>query len=166
MSIIKEEIVFCIFIQNITFHKLKNELSINHQFTYLGVIIVQANGMKCVWVDTISLTKNSHMIMQRDVRYSVNKFTQNTYIYASTFLWRALQIKTINHTYGKFSSCLSDESDQDANTTTEHLRISIQLLPKRVLISQLWKIMWDHTDGCANHYCCACNIYLLTCLNL
>ena len=53
----------------------------------LGKIIVQVNYMKCLWVDTISLTGNSHVIMQKYVRYSVNKFTHDTYLGVGPFLY-------------------------------------------------------------------------------
>ena len=65
-----------------------------------------------------------------------------------------------------FHSNVSDESDQDASTTETHLCIIIQFLLTNWMISPLLTTMWDHTDGCANKYCCAYNIYLLSCLDL
>ena len=65
-----------------------------------------------------------------------------------------------------FHSNLSDESDQDASTTETHLCIIIQFLLTKWMIYPLLTTMWDHTDGCANKYCCASAIYLISCLVL
>ena len=35
-----------------------------------------------------NLTENSHVIMQKDVRYLVNKLNHNTSLVVSSFLWR------------------------------------------------------------------------------
>ena len=59
---------FWIFVQNITFQKLKNWIFICHMFTSSEKITVQVNGMPRLWVDTISLTANAHVIIQKDVR--------------------------------------------------------------------------------------------------
>ena len=66
----------------------------------------------------------------------------------------------------KFHSRLSDEVDQDASTTVTNIHILLQFLLIEEMISPLLKTMWDYTDGCANHYCCASDIYLLSCLTL
>ena len=68
-------------------------------------IIVRVNGMTCLWVNTIILTENTHVIMQKYLRYSVNNFTHNTSLVVSQFLWRELRlinlkIDTIHHIYG------------------------------------------------------------------
>ena len=83
--------VFWIFIQNITFHKLKHWLFICHMFKSFQKTIVQLNCMTCFWVDTIILTENSDTIMQKYVRYLVNKFTHNIYLVVSPFICRELK---------------------------------------------------------------------------
>ena len=85
---------FWIWIHNITFHKLKNWIFICHMFTSLGKIIVQVNRMKYLWFNKISLTKNLHMIIQKYFSYWVDKFTHNTYLIVSPFLWRMLRLGT------------------------------------------------------------------------
>ena len=64
----------------------------------------------------------------------------------------------------QFHSHLSDESDQDASTTTAHLRIILQFVLTKQMIAPFLTTMWYHTDGYANHYCCASAIYLLLCI--
>ena len=43
----------------------------------------------------ISLTANVHMIIHKDVRYLVTKFTHNTYLVVSPFLWREFCLRTL-----------------------------------------------------------------------
>ena len=52
----------------------------------------------------------------------------------------------------QFNSSLSDESDQDASTTTADLRIIIQFILTKYMIAPLLITMWDHMDGCAKQY--------------
>ena len=59
-----------------------------HVFKSLGKTIVQVNNMTCFWVKTLILIVNSHVIMQKDVRYSVNNFNNNNYLVVSKFIWR------------------------------------------------------------------------------
>ena len=66
-------------------------------FTSSEKIIVQVNYMTCLVVDKISLTDNSHMIMHKDVSYLVNKFTHNTSMVVSLFLWRELRLITLTN---------------------------------------------------------------------
>ena len=63
----------------------------------LGKIIVQVKDTKYLWFDTISLTTNAHVIMQNYVRYLVNKFTHNTSLFVSPFLWRYLHLSTLTN---------------------------------------------------------------------
>ena len=51
--------------------------------------------MKCLWCDTVSLTENTHVIMQKYVRYLLNKFTHNNYLVVSTFLWKELRLSNL-----------------------------------------------------------------------
>ena len=61
-----------------------------------------------------------------------------------------------------FYSFLSDDSKQDAATTTAHRKRLISLLKnKQVLITSLSKI-WENTDGCAEQYRCASTLYLMS----
>ena len=90
-------VVFWIFIQNITFQKLKFWILIYHMFTSLERILVQENDMTCLWVDTISLAENTHMIIQKDVRYLVKQFTHNTSLVVSPFLWSDLRLSTLTN---------------------------------------------------------------------
>ena len=75
------------FIHNSTFHKLKIGFFF-HMFISLGKIILQVNSITCLWVDTIILTENSHVIMQKDVSYLVKNFAHNNYLVVSPFLLR------------------------------------------------------------------------------
>ena len=60
-----------------------------------------------------------------------------------------------------FLSFLSDNSIQDAATTTSHRKRLISLLKnKKVLTTSLSKI-WEKTDGYAEQYRCASALYLM-----
>ena len=59
---------------------------------------------------------------------------------------------------------LSDESKQDAETTSERIKRVIELLQNRtVLFSDMINI-WENTDGCADQYHCVTVLYLLSML--
>ena len=61
-----------------------------------------------------------------------------------------------------FHSFLSDNSKQDAVTTTAHIKRLISLLKnKQVLITSLNK-RWENTYGCAQQYRCASALYLMS----
>ena len=61
-----------------------------------------------------------------------------------------------------FHYFLSDDSKQDAVTTTAHSKRLISLLKnKQVLTTSLSKI-WENTDGCAEQYRCASALYLMS----
>ena len=66
----------------------------------------------------------------------------------------------------KLHSNLSDESDHDYITTATHLRILTQFTITKWMKSTLLTTMWDNTDGCANQYRFASDIYLLSCIAL
>ena len=68
----------------------------SHVYT-LGQIIVQVNNLTCLWVDTISVTENEHVNLQKYVNYLVSKFTQNTYLVVIQFSWRALHLWTVTN---------------------------------------------------------------------
>ena len=55
----------------------------------------------------------------------------------------------------------SNDSKQDASTTTSHIKHLISLLKdKKILKTPLSKI-WENTDGCAKKYRCASALYLM-----
>ena len=63
------------------------KLGFNLLHVYIpGKIILQVNAIACLWVKTISLTVNLHVIMNKYARYSANKFTHNNYLVVSKFL--------------------------------------------------------------------------------
>ena len=59
--------------------------------------------------------------------------------------------------YALFHYFLSDDSKQDATTTTAHSKHFIELL-KQLLTSTLSKI-WENTVGCEEKYICASVLY-------
>ena len=61
---------------------------------------------------------------------------------------------------------LPDESDHDAITTATHICIIIQFPLTKWFIALFLKTIWYHMGGCANHYRCASDIYLLSYLSL
>ena len=62
----------------------------------------------------------------------------------------------------KFHYCLSDEIYQDNSTTATHISNIIQFLFPKGFIASLLTTIWYHTYGCANHNCCAYDIYILS----
>ena len=63
----------------------------------LGKIIVQVKYITCLWFNTIILTVNPHVIIHKYVRHLLNKFTHNTYLSVSPFLWRGLVLSTLTN---------------------------------------------------------------------
>ena len=62
----------------------------------------------------------------------------------------------------QYFTFLSDNSKQDAATTTAHSKRLIALLKdKKVLTSSLSKI-WENNDGCDRQYRCAPAVYLMS----
>ena len=59
-----------------------------------------------------------------------------------------------------FHSFLSDDSKQDATTTTARINILIELLKQKKLMLELSPI-WENTDGCAEQYRCPTVLYLI-----
>ena len=57
-----------------------------------------------------------------------------------------------------FRYFLSDDSKQDAATTTVHSKFLIELFKKKVLTSTL-STMWENTDCCLDKYRCASALY-------
>ena len=66
-------------------------------FYILGKIIVQVNNMTCLWVDTLILTVDKGMIIQKYVRYLVSNFTNNNYLGISTFLWKEFYLSNLTN---------------------------------------------------------------------
>ena len=53
--------------------------------------------MICLWVETISLTENAHMITHKEPRYLLNKLTYNNYLVVSQFIWREFRLSTLTN---------------------------------------------------------------------
>ena len=69
---------------------------------------------------------------------------------------------TITSMSCSFSLFLSNDSKQDADTTTAHSKSFISLLrDKQILTTSLSKI-WENTDGCAEQYRCSSALYLVS----
>ena len=66
----------------------------------------------------------------------------------------------------QFHCHFSDESYQYAIITATHIRILLQFILTKQMISPLLTTMWYHTDGCENQYSCASFICLLLFLDL
>ena len=141
-------------------------------FYILWKIIVQLNGMKC-WVDTIILNTNEHVIIQKYARYLFKKFTHNTSLVVSQFIWRELHLSTLtnwNHPpylwhifiliyLMKFIRIIEQ-------TNATHIFIIIQFILTKQTIYPLLTTIWYHTDDCTKQYRCESFIYLLSCLAL
>ena len=61
-----------------------------------------------------------------------------------------------------FHSFLSDDSKQDAATTTAHSKRLISLLKKKQVLTTSLSKIWENTDGCAEQYRCASALYLMS----
>ena len=61
-----------------------------------------------------------------------------------------------------FHSFLSDNSKNDAATTTAHIKILIPLLKEKNVLKTSLIIIWENTDGCAEQYRCASALYLMS----
>ena len=61
-----------------------------------------------------------------------------------------------------FHSFLSDDSKQDAATTTAHSKRLISLLKNEKVLKTSLSIIWENTDGCAEQYRCASALYLMS----
>ena len=48
-----------------------------------------------------------------------------------------------------FHSFLSDDSKQDAATTTAHRKLFISLLKNKQVLTTSLSTIWENTDGCA-----------------
>ena len=66
-------------------------------FTSLEKTNLQVNTIICLWINTISLTWNEHVVTQKDVRYLVKKFNNNNSQILSPFLWRELRLSTLKN---------------------------------------------------------------------
>ena len=60
-----------------------------------------------------------------------------------------------------FHSFLSDDSKQDAATTTAHSKCFIELL-KETNIEKSLSTIWEYSNGCAEQYRCASAQYLMS----
>ena len=61
-----------------------------------------------------------------------------------------------------FNSFLSDESKQDADTTTAHSKQLISLLKEKQVLTTSLSPMWENTDGCAEQYRRDSELYLMS----
>ena len=61
-----------------------------------------------------------------------------------------------------FHYFLSDDSKQDYATTIAHSKRLIQLSKERKLLASSLSTIWENTDGCAEQYICASELYLLS----
>ena len=61
-----------------------------------------------------------------------------------------------------FHSFLSDDSKQDAATTTAHSKRLISLLNNKQVLRTSLSTIWENTDGCAEQYICASALYLMS----
>ena len=116
--------------------------------------------MICLWVDTISLTSNAPVIMHKDVRCLVNKFTHNTSLVVIPYLWIELiliSLKNRNHPPYLWQNLI-------LFYLIKVIKM-LALMTKQILPPYL-KTMWYHTCGCANKYRFVPAIYLLSCLAL
>ena len=60
------------------------------------------------------------------------------------------------------SFVLSDDSKQDAATTTAHIKHLISLLNNKQVLTTSLSTIWENTDGCAEQYRCASALYLMS----
>ena len=61
-----------------------------------------------------------------------------------------------------FHSFLSDDSKQDAATTTAHSKLLISLLKNKEVLTTSLSTIWKNTYGCAEQYRCASALYLMS----
>ena len=61
-----------------------------------------------------------------------------------------------------FHSFLSDDSKQDAATTTAHSKRLISLLKNKQVLTTSLITIWENTDGCAEQYRCASALYFMS----
>ena len=61
-----------------------------------------------------------------------------------------------------FHSFISENSKQDAATTTAHSKRLISLLKKKILLTTSLSTIWENTDECSKKYRCAYTIYHLS----
>ena len=61
-----------------------------------------------------------------------------------------------------FHSFLSDDSKQDAATTTAQSKRLIPLLKNKQVLSTSLSTIWEKTDGCDEQYICASALYLMS----
>ena len=59
-------------------------------------------------------------------------------------------------------SFLSDDSKQDAATTTARRKRLISLLKNKQVLTTSLSTIWGNTDGCAEQYICASALYLMS----
>ena len=56
----------------------------------------------------------------------------------------------------------SDDSKQDAVTTTAHRKLLIEILKEKKVLTSTLSTIWENTDGCAEQYICASALYLMS----
>ena len=63
------------------------------------------------------------------------------------------------------SLIFSDDSKQDAATTISHIKHTIESLKQGSIMSNKLSKIWQNKDGCAKHYICATELYLISMLS-
>ena len=59
----------------------------------------------------------------------------------------------------------SDDSKQDAVTTTAHRKLLIEILKEKKVLTSTLSTIWENNDGCAEQYICASEVYLMSVLS-
>ena len=70
---------------------------------------------------------------------------------------------TLSHPrHAVFHSFLSEDSKQDAATTTAHSKRLISLIKNKQVLTTSFSTIWESTDGCAEQYACVSELYLMS----
>ena len=64
-----------------------------------------------------------------------------------------------------FITFLSDDSKQNSDITTAHIKRLIKLLKEQKVLTSTLSTIWENTDGCADQYICASALYLMSVLS-
>ena len=76
---------------------------------------------------------------------------------------RQISIHLHFHVHGiQYFTFLSDDSKQDAVTTTAHSKRLISLMKNKQVLRTSLSTIWENTDGCAEQYICASALYLMS----
>ena len=70
---------------------------------------------------------------------------------------------TLSHQrHALFHFFKSENSKQDAATTTAHIKLLISLLKEKKIMTTYLSKRWENADGCAEQYRCAYALYLMS----